>query len=549
MRYAAGVVRHAAVVLLALAAACEAPAPVGSGCARNTDCVAPLACTYGRCRAQCIGARDCAPGLRCIATAAGPGVCTLAPEERCTPAVCAPPLACIEGQCRTSCEVDTECRTGACTAGSCVEPVASDADASIDADTDAGASIQCDTSGWPADQALLDGLFAAALTGPAGLRALTPVDLGPFATPTDAGAPLPGQVAIAAHADGASGRGWVAWIEGAALTPRFIEVPLDDPGAHVLLDLDGGSIGAARTLDLGVDGSSFVGVVARTPPGGAASFAWIIDEDATSRLTGVAAPAAFAADGVFGRAAVTGGLSPFGGAASLGVRFVVPSGDVLRLLERAAVPGASYPTSEPPGFVDGAGSLGELYALRDPIDTSIALWDVSDGYTDSITPVAATSDGPPGVAVIGSDPITAILAYPTTRTITRHVVVCGGGCSIVGPALVGTAESVAARRVALATLGSGVVMVGAFSDGSGAGTYLRMWHVAADGTLAPVGTAWSGPSVVDGESIVDLRVAAAPASSVVTGPRQAGVLVAVLIRDAASGMDRVWLGGVYGCAP
>lgn len=62
---------------------CQSPLAQGEPCARSSDCAAPLACAYGRCRIECTEARDCSPGLRCIDDGAG-GVCTLEVEEHCT---------------------------------------------------------------------------------------------------------------------------------------------------------------------------------------------------------------------------------------------------------------------------------------------------------------------------------------------------------------------------------------------------------------------------------------------------------------------------------
>jgi hypothetical protein len=112
----------AAAWMLASLAACQAPALVGTPCARDADCSAALACAFGRCRDECREARDCSPGSRCIALASG-GVCALDQENHCDTHVCPSPLACVIDQCRTACARDGDCVSGPCVDGTCAEPL------------------------------------------------------------------------------------------------------------------------------------------------------------------------------------------------------------------------------------------------------------------------------------------------------------------------------------------------------------------------------------------------------------------------------------------
>ncbi len=543
------------LVSCVLVVACQAPAASGASCARNADCVAPLACTYGRCRVQCATPRDCTVGLRCVATEGGLGVCTLPAEERCTPDVCAAPLTCIADQCRTMCTVDGDCQAGRCTSGSCVEPTEGvDAGVAVDGGGgDAGGQGVCDTTRWPADQTVLDMMFNDALPGPAGLRALAPAVVGPFATPFDDAAtpaPLAGQIAVAAHENGGQGTGWVMWIEGPMRTLHAVEMPLDEPTAQQDLDLDGGAITGATSLDLGVSSTAFVGVVARPPPTTAGDpFAWVIDEDASSRVTAVDAPSAFGSDGVLGRAGVTGGHSPFGIGVDVQVRFVLGSGDFLRVLDRTLVAGAGLSTTYAAGFVEGGGSLGELYAFADPTGHGARVWYLHPGFDSGAATITTSTDGPPAIAALAVDPHIAFVAYPSARAVSIRRLDCTMGCPTSGTAVQTTAAPYAARRVALSSLGTGLVLAAVYSDGTPGGTLVALHSITAAGTPALIELPWSGPTLAANETIVDLRVAASPGALGLSSGWTASVIVAALIRDSSAMQDRVWIGGVAGCTP
>lgn len=160
--------RRVALVGAALwLAACQSAAGEGAACARASDCPSPLVCGLGRCRAECAQSRDCPIGARCLASAPGIGVCSIAAEATCTD-FCAAPLRCENNQCRTECTSDGDCRAGRCVNATCVEPT-SGVDAGPSSDTGAGD----DTGAGPQD---------------AGLDAGQPMDAGLDAAMPDAGA-------------------------------------------------------------------------------------------------------------------------------------------------------------------------------------------------------------------------------------------------------------------------------------------------------------------------------------------------------------------------
>jgi alpha-tubulin suppressor-like RCC1 family protein len=82
----------------------------GLGCTVNSECEAPLVCTWARCHAQCSETRDCPIGERCVLLAAG-GLCQLQLEARCDyTSDCQSPLVCaIDGKCRSECKSDRDC--------------------------------------------------------------------------------------------------------------------------------------------------------------------------------------------------------------------------------------------------------------------------------------------------------------------------------------------------------------------------------------------------------------------------------------------------------
>lgn len=104
------------VVALALLASCAPPrrAALGTACARNSDCDAPLVCRLGFCRNECATSADCGAGLSCVLDPSGLGACQLAPEAVCTLASeCPEGLVCRFMQCTNACQTDRDCPGGA----------------------------------------------------------------------------------------------------------------------------------------------------------------------------------------------------------------------------------------------------------------------------------------------------------------------------------------------------------------------------------------------------------------------------------------------------
>lgn len=104
---------RALLLLCALVAGCDRPMfTIGETCSLNTDCTAPLVCGLERCRTQCIEARDCPAGLRCLSLEQG-NVCQLPDEAVCTLASdCDMGLECRFGTCTTACLTDRDCAPG-----------------------------------------------------------------------------------------------------------------------------------------------------------------------------------------------------------------------------------------------------------------------------------------------------------------------------------------------------------------------------------------------------------------------------------------------------
>lgn len=103
---------------------------VGGDCLVNSDCSAPLVCTFQRCHVECVTTRDCDGTLRCVGAHEASRVCQLDIEASCkTLADCASGLVCSsDGSCRDHCEADDECiGDQVCTQGACAEPAELDA--------------------------------------------------------------------------------------------------------------------------------------------------------------------------------------------------------------------------------------------------------------------------------------------------------------------------------------------------------------------------------------------------------------------------------------
>lgn len=98
---------------------------VGGECLVNSDCSAPLICTFQRCHVECVTTRDCDGTLRCVGAHEASRVCQLEVEASCkTLADCVSGFVCSsDGSCRDHCESDDECiGDQVCTQGACAEP-------------------------------------------------------------------------------------------------------------------------------------------------------------------------------------------------------------------------------------------------------------------------------------------------------------------------------------------------------------------------------------------------------------------------------------------
>ena len=101
--------RIAWMALLSGLTACDAGVRLGTPCTYTSECAAPLACVFGRCREECAGARDCEAWAECLQTPSGLAACSIPADDRCErDDQCASGLRCVEGVCRQT------CATGGC---------------------------------------------------------------------------------------------------------------------------------------------------------------------------------------------------------------------------------------------------------------------------------------------------------------------------------------------------------------------------------------------------------------------------------------------------
>jgi hypothetical protein len=143
-----------ATILALLLSSCVTPAAQGTACTRASECAAPLACRFGRCRAACEANRDCPAGASCLLGSDGVGSCGVEVDLGCESGVgrtCAEGLLCVADRCTQSCGSSLACAEGSvctdagggvsfCAPGSEVDAGTSDAsDASdaLDASTEA----------------------------------------------------------------------------------------------------------------------------------------------------------------------------------------------------------------------------------------------------------------------------------------------------------------------------------------------------------------------------------------------------------------------------
>ncbi len=136
--------------LVACLLGCESGASIGAICTRASECASPLVCRIGRCRTECVEARDCPAGQVCLLNADRLGACELPAIDVCSVS-CDPPLRCASGHCRVECMTDRDCPGGhVCTGSACQRadsvidagPVdAASEDAGSDASTDAAQAM------------------------------------------------------------------------------------------------------------------------------------------------------------------------------------------------------------------------------------------------------------------------------------------------------------------------------------------------------------------------------------------------------------------------
>jgi hypothetical protein len=115
-RFAVGVVVGLVFLAGAGIASCgnSSGANLSANCSINTDCNAPLVCTFARCHEQCAASRDCPSGERCISSPGTGGVCQLSLESTCGAGnVCHGTEVCgADQQCRTPCTSAGGCQAG-----------------------------------------------------------------------------------------------------------------------------------------------------------------------------------------------------------------------------------------------------------------------------------------------------------------------------------------------------------------------------------------------------------------------------------------------------
>lgn len=102
--------RLARFVATALLVGCQSPPTLGATCSRASDCAAPLTCSGGRCRTECVETRDCPVGSECLPLGTGTAACALSQDRCALDADCTAPLICgSDGRCRAACLRDDDC--------------------------------------------------------------------------------------------------------------------------------------------------------------------------------------------------------------------------------------------------------------------------------------------------------------------------------------------------------------------------------------------------------------------------------------------------------
>jgi len=111
-------------LLFAAMLGCEARVPLGGRCEVASDCPAPYVCRAGRCRTECLEARDCPYPLECLLVG-GVGGCRVPEDGACPGGTtdCGEGLECIAGRCAQPCDDPNDCAAAqSCAAAACERP-------------------------------------------------------------------------------------------------------------------------------------------------------------------------------------------------------------------------------------------------------------------------------------------------------------------------------------------------------------------------------------------------------------------------------------------
>lgn len=574
-----GPVRTTALSLALVLTACAPTLSVGAPCELNSDCSGALVCRNARCRTECVEARDCGPGLRCLQD----GTCSLEREEICDAAnPCPGALRCVFAQCRTECVTDDDCsRDGACEDGSCLEP-RSGSDASV-MRRDAGSDAPSCT---PRPIACRDGTVQACGPQPA-LAVLTGATTGEYAAipphvtpgftrPREGATALPPEIALGLSGDGYGVVGYLG--DGDARNAHFLRFPLDDVGAASEVTLDD-AITNGRSLVLGEHGERVLGLVLLTEPPGTGELSGY---DVTFTEAGLGLTGTLGSGNPVG--VPSGEMAVLGGTRSLG-----PSGSPFFFIARenktpTEPPGPTEPTigaiDEDIGFttyrassttsLDDAqdyltmgGSAGSVVIVHEPGTALYGLWNVgrtpellntitnpSGEPADHVQPFGGfdTNIGGPAIVQTGADGA-YVLAIPTADLEGRgtnrlFTVSCVDDQPCATPAALIDLPTRTGRRpemVRLASLRDGHAIATIEPDASGRNAvYLYLldpnW-IDVTGDDAPI----VGIPTVAGEQVVALQLGS------VSDEASATLLVAVLIRNESTTTDRIWIGGYRAC--